>query len=367
VAAAPSDDSEAAAEVKRKQDIVAKAMRRIAAPDKFKGDSAKDMDRVETWCQQLNNYLEALFYGVPRDEAKVPRMSIVLSLLDEPASTWVNNMYSEEAGHSWEDIMPQFIMTIRDGRDTPASLMERMDQLAYGERPCVNLLAFNKEFETLRVRLYPTSSIDSAMSQVVGMLYGKAIKRGDLALYVEVRRTLSLACGLNAEYQYSLSQWKAATAEAVKIVEMQRQLQQAAAGAGGGRGGGGWRRGDRAAVNQLQHAARAGQRDDEGDDHTRERQEGEQQGAGAAGPVEVQANVVGARRQGEGAGDRRQQQPHQEQSRRRFYLKPDELEKLKAAGRCFKCYQPGHRSADAVCKLHGQDNQRHPTAEELKA
>jgi hypothetical protein len=338
---------------KKKQEIIGKAMRKIPAPDKFKGDSNDDKDKVEAWCTQLTNYLDGQFYGIPREDVKAERMTHVLGLLDKPASTWVNNMYSEEKDHSWEqDIMPLFINIVRDGRDTPAALKQRMESLAYGRGKCRDILSFNQEFETLRVKLYPTSSTDVAMSRVMADAYGNAIRRGDSELYVEALRFLTIAGGLNPNQQPELSEWKAAAAEAARIRGVQREAQRSIQLTSGGRGG--WRaQPDRAAVNQLQQTNPAARSETEL--LTSERQEGEQEPAD--GPGDAQANAAGVRRQGE--PDSRQQRPR--------FLAEDEMKKLMAAGRCFKCYGKGHRASDATCPGKGKPNLRRPTAEELKA
>ena len=357
LAAAPLPNAE---DERRKQEIIGKAMRRMPAPDKFRGDTNDDKDRVEAWCTQVTSYLDSQFYGISRDEVKVERMTLVLGLLDKPASTWVNNMYSEERGDSWEDIQPLFITTVRDGRDTPAALRQRMDSLAFGRGKCRDLLSFNQEFETLRMKLYPTSSTDLAMSQVSADYYGKAIRRGDPELYVEALRFLTIAAGLNQDRQPELREWKAAAADAVRIRDVQREAQRAIQANSGGRGG--WRA-ERAAANQLQQQTAPGPaahcQGPDAEPQTWERQEGEQD-AGAVG--DAQANAVGTRRQGEPhAGGRPQQQ------QRPRYLPEDEVTKLRAAGRCFKCYQKGHRSSDASCPGRGKPHQRRPTTEELKA
>ena len=247
---------------------------------------------------------------------------------------------------------------MRDGRDTPAALRQRMDSLAFGRGKCRDLLSFNQEFETLRMKLYPTSSTDLAMSQVSADYYGKAIRRGDPELYVEALRFLTIAAGLNQDRQPELREWKAAAADAVRIRDVQREAQRAIQANSGGRGG--WRA-ERAAVNQLQQQTAPGPaaQGPDADPQTWERQEGEQD-AGAVG--DAQANAVGTRRQGEPqTGGRLQQQ------QRPRYLPEDEVTKLRAAGRCFKCYQKGHRSSDASCPGRGKPHQRRPTTEELKA
>ena len=45
----------------------------------------------------------------------------------------------------------------------------------------------------------------------------------------------------------------------------------------------------------------------------------------------------------------------------------DEMKKLMAAGRCFKCYAKGHRASDDSCPRRGKPNERKPTVEELNA
>ena len=344
---------------KRKRAVIGKALRKVAAPERFKGATADDKDKVEAWCDQMTRYLDGQFYGCdPQDsEVKARRMTLVLNLVDQPASIWLNNMYREELGHSWEDIRPHFIATVREGRDTPAALEQRMDSLAYGRGKCRDLLSFNQEFETLRIRLYPSSSTDGEMSRRSGRDYGAAIRRGDTPLYVEVIKILDIMTG--AVRQAELKEWKQATASAVRIRQVEREALRSAEHVNGGRGFRGGKV-ERAAVNQLQDsevrpAAANGAAGRGNGAETWQRQEGEEEPEDATGSTQV--NVADVRRQG-GAGGRLQQRPR--------FLTEDEMSKLRAAGRCFRCYEKGHRAADAQCQGKGKP-QRRPTAEELKA
>jgi hypothetical protein len=224
-----------------------------------------------------------------------------------------------------------------------------MDSLAFGKGKCRDLLSFNQEFETLRIRLYPSSSTDGEMSRRSGRDYGAAIKRGNHLLYLEILRIFAATPGLDQFRQRELREWKQAAASAVRIREVELEASRSVQLV------------ERAAVHQLQEAkpaatgssARRG--GGEAELQTWQRLEGEEEPADAT--VSAQANVADARRQG-GAGGRAQQRPR--------FLTEDEMSKLRAAGRCFRCYEKGHRAADAQCQGKGKP-QRRPTAEELKA
>jgi hypothetical protein len=303
---------------------------------------------------------------VQADEVKAERMTHVLGLLDKPASTWMNNIYSEAAGHSWEMIMPAFIAMVREGRDTRAALTQQMKTLKFGWGKCRDLLSFNEQFETLRMKLYPSSSIDRNMSIRCGEDYGAAIERGDPDLYVEVLRGLNFRA--DQTHEPDLSAWRTATANAVRIREVQRDVlrNHPQRAIGGGQRGFQQQQQLRPALRPAAMARVAAAQHADlhaigtlGGDETEERKEGEEDAA----TVQQQLHYAGAARRGGGGGAAAGSAAHRPQS---YRLSDDERRQLMTAGRCFQCYAKGHLAKDPACPERGQPR-RAPLSQQLKA
>ena len=92
---------------------------------------------------------------------------------------------------------------------------QKMDRLVYGRDPCKDLLKLEKEFEQLRIKLFPTSSSDPAMNAEVGRLYAAAIERGSPLLAAEMQRILAVL-----DQEPSLSQWKSAAVKAEQNLKL---------------------------------------------------------------------------------------------------------------------------------------------------
>jgi len=354
---------------RQKRAVIEKAMRKIPAPEKFKGDTMDDKDKVETWCARVTRYLDGQFHGLSAEEVKAERMMHVLGLLDKPASTWMNAIYQEEQGHSWETLMPAFIAMVRDGRDTRAALLQQMKMLAYGKGKCRDLLSFNEQFETLRMKLYPTSSIDRAMSIRCGEDYGDALQRGNAMLYAETVRLLAMAgkfVGVNQQEGPDLSSWRRAAADAVRVLDIQRDALRASAFNGGG-GQRGYQQQLRPSLHPTSvntaatHTVNVNAVGAPGGDdrETGERQEGEQDSANG---TQQQLHYAGLSAQRGGGGSA----TSGAEQRRPFQLSNEERAKLMAAGRCYRCYGKGHLAKDPSCPGRGKPRRR-PTVEQLNA
>ena len=115
---APSSESTTTLTVAQRQSIINKALTKIPSPGRFSGKDEKDKDNCENWCKQMTNYLNGLFRGIT--DAHAERMQIVIGLLDQPASDWMNGVYREEANMSWEDCNPPSWSTSKvDETDAP--------------------------------------------------------------------------------------------------------------------------------------------------------------------------------------------------------------------------------------------------------
>src|ERR1700744_2750112 len=69
---------------------------------------------------------------------------------------WVDNARIVNPHMTWEELKPTFIEFIRGGRASRTVQVERMSKLVYGQGKCKDLLSLEKEFEELRMRLYPS-------------------------------------------------------------------------------------------------------------------------------------------------------------------------------------------------------------------
>ena len=218
----------------QRQAIINKALTKIPSPGRFSGKDEKDKDNCENWCKQMTDYLNGLFRGIT--DAHAERMQIVLGLLDQPASDWMNGVYREEENMSWEQLQPAFLEYIQGGRDRRALWKEKMEALAYGRGKCKDLLQFDHEFETLRIKLYPSSSANPDMNQRSADDYGAAIRRGDPRLYIECIRLL----GRDFE-NATLSDWKKVAQQAVAIRNLTREVALRGVPETGARSGYGYR------------------------------------------------------------------------------------------------------------------------------
>jgi hypothetical protein len=337
---APS--SKAAAE---RQAIINKALTKIPSPGRFAGKDDNDKDNCENWCKQMTNYLNGLFRGIT--DAHAERMQIVIGLLDQPASDWMNGVYREEDNMSWEQILPAFIEYIQGGRDRRALWKEKMEALAYGRGKCKDLLQFDHQFETLRIKLYPSSSANTDMNRRSADDYGAAIRRGDPHLYIECVRLL----GRDYE-EANLSTWKKVAQQAVAIRTLTREMRSTH---DNGTRGLAYR-----PPQQPQHFGRSAVQHM----HTDEVGEGGEEDIGLQEEVEEPSPQV----QSISTGRRMNGAAPYSQNKEGVRLSEDMRRQIMAKGLCFSCYKRGHRARDTgECPNKGRRATRPPTAEELKA
>jgi hypothetical protein len=331
----------------QRQSIINKALTKIPSPGRFSGKDDKDKDNCENWCKQVSNYLNGLFRGIT--DARAERMQIVLGLLDQPASDWMNGVYREEENMSWEDLQPAFLEYIQGGRDRRALWKEKMEALAYGRGKCKDLLQFDHEFETLRIKLYPSSSANPDMNQRSADDYGAAIRRGDPRLYIECIRLL----GRDFE-DATLSDWKKVAQQAVTVRNLTREVR--AAPETGLRSGYSYRSSqqptqmERPSVQNM-----ATQDSDAAEPSTHWTADDAEEDSSTA----IQA--VDTRRHAQGT-------TASSESKRGVQLSEDMRKQLMAKGLCFSCYKRGHRARDInECPNKGKRATRLPTKEELNA
>jgi len=330
----------------QRQAIINKALTKIPSPGRFSGKDEKDKDNCENWCKQMTNYLNGLFRGIT--DAHAERMQIVLGLLDQPASDWMNGVYREEENMSWEQLQPAFLEYIQGGRDRRALWKEKMEALAYGRGKCKDLLQFDHEFETLRIKLYPSSSANPDMNQRSADDYGAAIRRGDPRLYIECIRLL----GRDFE-NATLSDWKKVAQQAVAVRNLTREVRGVPET--GVRSGYSYRPSQ--LPTQAERASVQNMRTLDGD--------ATEQDDISTQPAEEESSTA---IQAVNTGRQAQTATSSSENKRGVQLSEEMRKQLMAKGVCFSCYKRGHRARDVnECPNKGKRATRLPTKEELNA
>ena len=321
----------------------AKVMSKISPPPKFSGNTEAEKDMVEHWVNTATNYLNGVF-GSLSDECPQERMQFIMNLLNEPASTYVTAMCTSQPNITWEEMRQGFIDHIRGGREARALWKQKMQSLTLGKGKCKDLLALDSEFERLRLKLYPTSSLDVAMNERLGDDYKHAIRRGHPELYREMLRIIALSGDAP-----TLMDWKAAATRAHEIIQARQEDTRGAhtvhqQGGGGGqqqRGGWNhkpWHRSGSSSVNEMNSTRGDGDESEQG---------------------------VSEEGQAEGASAQQMQGRRPPYPPRPRLLTDDEHRRVVELRLCFQCYKKGHRIGDPACKEAGKPK-RKPTAEELK-
>ena len=261
----------------------------------------------------------------------------------------MNGVYREEENMSWEELQPPFLEYIQGGRDRRALWKEKMEALAYGRGKCKDLLQFDHEFETLRIKLYPSSSANPDMNQRSADDYGAAIRRGDTRLYIECIRLL----GRDFE-NATLSDWKKVAQQAVAVRNLTREVRGVPDT--GFRSGYSYRssglptQAERASVQNMERMEGYGAEAD----GTLTQDETEEDS-----PTAIQAVNTGRHAQGTTSSS---------ESKRGVQLSEDMRKQLMAKGMCFSCYKKGHRARDInECPNKGKRATRLPSKEELNA
>jgi hypothetical protein len=191
----------------------------------------------------------------------------------------------------------------------------------YGRGKCRDLLSLEREFEQLRVKLYPSSSTAPEMNEVVGRWYGDAIRRGDPRLYAEMLRVLA------GNDQPTLSQWKTAAVKAVHIQEITSTSLRAT----GGTRSAFWRNQGQARTPTAPVNAAGGGAGEEGETEDLD--------------TEAAQQIEGRVRSGRGP-------------RGPLLLSTDEFRTVMEKKLCLQCYKPGHRRGDDTCPEKGQKRRR---------
>ena len=304
----------------------------IAKPDKFSGETEKERENVESWVEDVTDWLDSQFDQYVGDHEQA-RWRMVLSLLTGTAKRHMRVAKQADPSQTWDTLKQGFISFIRGGQESNALWRQKMDRLVYGRGSCSDLLKLEKEFDTLRMKLYPTSSTDEAMNAVVGRLYGQAIERGSPMLAAEMQRILAVH-----DNEPTLSQWKSAASRAERILQLTGQMRSA--------GREYPRYGSRQYGPSDTRAPEVSVTVNEVNDTPGEGSDGEDPGGAWVQQMQGRRGAAG--------------RPPPRGPR---LLTDDEFQKVLRKRLCLQCYQPGHRALQ--CKERGKPRRR-PTAEELK-
>jgi hypothetical protein len=334
--------------------VAGPARRHVKAPEpkKFKGTEGERLGARE-WLRSADDYLSLVASDLP------PAQQLMLFglLLEGTAQTWFQSHREREGeGFDLERAYQAFLQQYTGGLTT-SLLQAELDGLQYGrgERAIKDLTALNARFDALISQLYPDSWTHPTTSALLARAYEKIILKGDDELWQEAKRRGPVG----------IDEWKVAVQEAFVLLRELRargnpraDSSRYASGAGGGsRGfsqrstpssGAGHQPAASARVNGLQ-----AEEGEEGE--TWERGEGEseaeslqQLGTGAKKGAQASSSHTG-RKENRGRP-----------------LSDAERTQLRAAGRCFQCFQQGHVARDESCPGRGKPR-RKPTGEELKA
>jgi hypothetical protein len=316
-------------EASRVAKVLAKAM---VKPDKFSGETEKERENVETWVEDVTAWLDSQFSQFEGDHSEA-QWTLVQSLLGGTAKNHMRVAKQTDPTQTWETLKQGLIDFIRGGQESRSLWRQKMDRLVYGRGSCGDLLKLEKEFEQLRIKLYPTSSSDEAMNAVVGRLYGQAIERGSPQLAAEMQRILAVY-----DKEPTLSQWKNAAVKAEQILKLTSQVRA---------GGREYypRYGPRQYGPSETRAPEVSVTVNEVDETAGEESDTEDPGAASVQQM-----------QGRGAAPR-------PPSRAPRLLTDEEYQTVMRKKLCLQCYQPGHRARE--CKERGKPRRR-PTAEQLK-
>jgi hypothetical protein len=314
---------------------LAKVMAKMAAPEKFSGETVKQKEGVEQWVEHITAYVDGQFSQLG-ESATSPlydgqRVQFIKSYLSGAALDWLSSAYSIDLDQTWNDLKPQFITFIKGGRESREVWRQQLHSLKYGTGNCKDLLGLEQEFERLRIKLYPTSSEEGPMNQRVADDYGQCIRRGDVDLYTKALMILTMT--VNANEEPTLRDWKLAAGKAVHLREVERTAQRGGAAAGGAPT---WKRphNPSAAVNEVNTEA------------------GEDSATAGGGPLGQQSTS---------AINRVDSKP----ARKRLLTDAQDKE-VKERKLCWQCYKPGHRKGDDACTEKDQAR-RKPKAGELNA
>lgn len=319
-------------------------VKKLDPPPVLSGTPDDKITDVRQWVEAADEYMD-MHLG---EESEGGRLQLVIQWTTGAPKDWLRAKRREavallregiiEYAVEWKEVKHHFIESM-EGPQYRLLQRAELEGLRLGKGKCKTVLYLNSEFDRLAVRLWPSGTDLSTFDYVLGDEYGQIIRRSDLSLWRDIHSGLGIP--------QTLVEWKAKTAAAwaARLVIAQGQstashsypAQPTRWGGHAARAGVGTTTSERTAVHHVEAS-------DEPSD-TWQRQEGEQESAS------LQQVSAAPHRRGPGSSSG-------------YQLSEEERALLMGAGRCFRCYAKGHRSADASCPGRGKPK-RKPTATEL--
>jgi hypothetical protein len=319
-------------------------IKKLDPPPLFTGSPTDTINDVRRWVVHTDEYLD-IYLGVGVEGG---RLKLVIQWTEGPPKDWLMQKRKEVAmlvqrgrldyEAEWKEIKHEFIELL-EGPQYRLLQRAELEKLRLGQRHCKTPLFLNAEFDRLAVRLWPSGTDLAVFDFVLGDEYGKIIERSDISLWEDIHRGLGIP--------QTLADWKAKTATAWaarQVVTRGRATPRDNVH----RQGGYWRATTRAEEKSTMNQVQTTPSEDEHETVS-------PNGLTDSG-AQLQRIQAGTNRQGD-----RTQPP---QKKPGLFLTDDEVRKLMAAGRCFRCYQKGHVGSDPSCPGRGKPR-RKPTAEEL--
>jgi hypothetical protein len=265
------------------------------------------------------------------EEVKVAMFS---TLLLDSAQTWFTNHEAraqrEQRALTLQELFESFIETYEGGLSRRLA-EQQLETLVYRKGKCTDLSTLDGEFDRLVGLLYPTAANSEDADLMLAIRYAAILRAGDSLLWEK-----AVDAG-----PVTLLEWRAAaqnayTTLAIKRAAAARTESKSSSSFSTSRPG------------QTVRAAAMSEGAGADEDSSLERDEGQPEAALGAAAAKG--------RQGQGA----------DKPKPLRLLTDTQFQQVKAEGRCFQCYQQGHRAKDKECPEKGKPR-RKPAPGELNA
>jgi hypothetical protein len=302
------------------------------APEIYDGLNGKS---ARAWADTIRVYLNAHL-----GNSQIGRLQFVFSRTSDAARQWIKSEMetAEKEGKDieWCDLEWKFVAEMEGPYHTMALYTDLLS-LRYGKGNCKDLRSFNQQFDILTTRIMEGYDQKQLLSLVWGLQYAMLIRNSDSRLY-------DRSCTLGG-VPVTLEEWKTNMAKAVATKQIsdtdyKSQFYSTQRSP--------WQSNTRS-VSANNTTASSGQSNETALVSETQRPEG----VSEADQVAIQAAKTNTSRP------------------RGWTLSTEQMEKLKAARRCFRCYKKAEKLASgdwhSARNCMNQPPQRPPNAEELKA
>ncbi|MGH9652397.1 MAG: hypothetical protein ACRD6B_02910 [Bryobacteraceae bacterium] len=266
-------------------------------------------------------------------ETEEVRVAMFSTLLADSAQTWFTNLEAraqrEQRALSLQELFDRFIETYEGGLSRRLA-EQQLQALVYRKGKCTDLSALDAEFDRLVGLLYPNAGDSEDADLMLGARYAEILRAGDLLLWEKA---------VDAGPPAKLLEWRAAAQNAYTTLAIKRaaaaRTESKSSSSSTSRPG------------QAVRAAAMSEGAGADEDSSLERDEGQPEAALGAAATKG--------RQGQDA----------DKPKRPRILTDAQFQQVREEGRCFQCYQQGHRARDDACPEKGKPR-RKPAPGELK-